>query len=83
MITFFIDISCSLPDKPKASEKIDQYILKVEDFVGRARKLENDILRYYHCLFFSWPLQILWRVCMSNKFHTQVNLCMNANEQVL
>ncbi|KAL3018302.1 hypothetical protein AAZX31_05G021400 [Glycine max] len=34
-----------LPDKPKASEKIDQYILKVEDFVGRARKLENDILR--------------------------------------
>ncbi|TKY55041.1 hypothetical protein E2542_SST19455 [Spatholobus suberectus] len=34
-----------LPDKLKASEKIDQYILKVEDFVGRARKLENDILR--------------------------------------
>ncbi|KAH1117354.1 hypothetical protein GLYMA_17G077400v4 [Glycine max] len=34
-----------LPDKPKASEKIDQYILKVEDFVDRARKLENDMLR--------------------------------------
>ncbi|KAJ1438887.1 hypothetical protein SESBI_02658 [Sesbania bispinosa] len=34
-----------LPDKLKSSEKIDQCILKVEDFVGRARKLENDILR--------------------------------------
>ncbi|KAK7388882.1 hypothetical protein VNO78_23709 [Psophocarpus tetragonolobus] len=34
-----------MPDKLKASEKIDQYILKVEDFAGRARKLENDILR--------------------------------------
>ncbi|KAJ1421832.1 hypothetical protein SESBI_13470 [Sesbania bispinosa] len=34
-----------LPDKLKSSEKIDQCILKVEDFVGRVRKLENDILR--------------------------------------
>ncbi|KAK7265851.1 hypothetical protein RJT34_33475 [Clitoria ternatea] len=33
------------PDKPKSSEKIDEYILKVEDFSCRARKLENDILR--------------------------------------
>nr|KYP55456.1 hypothetical protein KK1_001668 [Cajanus cajan] len=34
-----------LPDKLKSSEKIDQCILNVENFVGRARKLENDILR--------------------------------------
>ncbi|XP_068464590.1 uncharacterized protein [Phaseolus vulgaris] len=34
-----------MPDKLKASEKFDQYNLKVEDFDGRARKLENDILR--------------------------------------
>ncbi|OIV99976.1 hypothetical protein TanjilG_26314 [Lupinus angustifolius] len=34
-----------LPDKLKSSQKIDQYILKVEDFVGRAKKLENDISR--------------------------------------
>ncbi|KAL2322102.1 hypothetical protein Fmac_026481 [Flemingia macrophylla] len=34
-----------LPDKLKSSEKIDQYILKVEDFAGRVKKLENDILR--------------------------------------
>ncbi|XP_027369178.1 uncharacterized protein LOC113874997 isoform X2 [Abrus precatorius] len=34
-----------LPDKLKSSEKNDQYILKVEDFAGRAKKLENDILR--------------------------------------
>ncbi|XP_057419280.1 uncharacterized protein LOC130713530 isoform X2 [Lotus japonicus] len=34
-----------LPDTLKPSEKIDQCISKVEDFVGRARKLENDILR--------------------------------------
>ncbi|KAF1875956.1 hypothetical protein Lal_00006587 [Lupinus albus] len=34
-----------LPDKPKSSQKIDQYILKVEDFVGRAKKLESDISR--------------------------------------
>lgn len=47
IIDFFVDIFCSLPDKLKSVEKIDQYILKVEDFVGRARKLENDILRYY------------------------------------
>ncbi|KAK7411354.1 hypothetical protein VNO78_02787 [Psophocarpus tetragonolobus] len=34
-----------LPEKCKSSEKIDHYILKVTDFVGRARKLEDDILR--------------------------------------
>ncbi|XP_061346600.1 uncharacterized protein LOC133292225 isoform X2 [Gastrolobium bilobum] len=34
-----------LPDNLNASKKVDQYIFKVEDFVGRARKLENDILR--------------------------------------
>ncbi|KAE9601922.1 hypothetical protein Lal_00041006 [Lupinus albus] len=37
-------VSC-LPDKLKSSQKIDQYILKVEDFIGRAKKLENDISR--------------------------------------
>ena len=36
----------SLPEKHKSSEKVDQYILKVmEDLVGRAKKLESDILR--------------------------------------
>ncbi|XP_050870897.1 uncharacterized protein LOC127073740 isoform X3 [Lathyrus oleraceus] len=34
-----------LPNKLKSSDKIDQYILKVEDFSDRARKLENDMLR--------------------------------------
>ncbi|XP_004508686.1 uncharacterized protein [Cicer arietinum] len=33
------------PNKLKSSDKIDQYILKVEDFSDRARKLENDMLR--------------------------------------
>ncbi|OIW19655.1 hypothetical protein TanjilG_18465 [Lupinus angustifolius] len=37
-------VSC-LPDKLKSSQKIDQYILKVEDFAGRAKKLDNDISR--------------------------------------
>ncbi|KAL2340708.1 hypothetical protein Fmac_008648 [Flemingia macrophylla] len=34
-----------LPEKCKSSDKIDHYILKVTDFIGRARKLEDDILR--------------------------------------
>ncbi|KAG5148937.1 hypothetical protein AAZX31_06G191900 [Glycine max] len=34
-----------LPEKCKSSDKIDHYILKVTDFVDRARKLEDDILR--------------------------------------
>ncbi|CAL0307187.1 unnamed protein product [Lupinus luteus] len=34
-----------LPIKVNSSQKIDQYILKAEDFVGRAKKLENDISR--------------------------------------
>ncbi|KAL3024889.1 hypothetical protein AAZX31_04G149400 [Glycine max] len=34
-----------LSEKCKSSDKIDHYILKVTDFVGRARKLEDDILR--------------------------------------
>ncbi|XP_057722743.1 uncharacterized protein LOC130936647 isoform X1 [Arachis stenosperma] len=34
-----------LHDKLKSSEKNDHYIRQVEDFVGRMRKLENDILR--------------------------------------
>ncbi|CAI8610120.1 unnamed protein product [Vicia faba] len=34
-----------LPNKLKSSDKIDQYILKVEEFSDRARKLENDMLR--------------------------------------
>ncbi|XP_022635185.1 uncharacterized protein LOC106757592 isoform X3 [Vigna radiata var. radiata] len=34
-----------LHEKCKSSDKIDQYILKVTDFVGRTRKLEDDILR--------------------------------------
>ncbi|XP_058761531.1 uncharacterized protein LOC131634897 isoform X2 [Vicia villosa] len=34
-----------LPNKHKSSDKIDQYILKVEEFSDRARKLENDMLR--------------------------------------
>ncbi|RDX60434.1 hypothetical protein CR513_61423, partial [Mucuna pruriens] len=33
-----------LPEKCKSSDKNDHYILKVTDFVGRARKLEDDIL---------------------------------------
>jgi len=79
-LIFFIGLFCSMPDKLKASEKFDQYNLKVEDFDGRARKLENDILRYYQCLFFLCPWQILWLVCMSNRFHTQGHLCMSAFE---
>ncbi|KAK2411411.1 dentin sialophosphoprotein [Trifolium repens] len=35
-----------LPNKLKSSDKIDQYILKVEDYSDRARKLENDMLRW-------------------------------------
>ncbi|GAU24638.1 hypothetical protein TSUD_208630 [Trifolium subterraneum] len=35
-----------LPNKLKSSDKIDQYILKVEDYSDRARKLENDLLRW-------------------------------------
>jgi hypothetical protein len=35
-----------LPKKLKSSDKIDQYILKVEDYSDRARKLENDMLRW-------------------------------------
>ncbi|KAK4252502.1 hypothetical protein QN277_014494 [Acacia crassicarpa] len=35
-----------LPEKHKSPEKIDQYMLKVmEDLFGRAKKLENEILR--------------------------------------
>ncbi|KAE9602207.1 hypothetical protein Lalb_Chr12g0197101 [Lupinus albus] len=34
-----------LPIKLNSCQKIDQYILKAEDFVGRAKKLENDISR--------------------------------------
>ncbi|XP_027363907.1 uncharacterized protein LOC113871183 isoform X2 [Abrus precatorius] len=34
-----------LPETCKSSNKIDHYLLKVMDFVGRARKLEDDILR--------------------------------------
>ncbi|XP_061342987.1 uncharacterized protein LOC133289133 isoform X2 [Gastrolobium bilobum] len=34
-----------LHEKRKSSDKIDHYILKVMDLVGRARKLEDDILR--------------------------------------
>ncbi|KAK7301565.1 hypothetical protein RJT34_12432 [Clitoria ternatea] len=33
-----------LPEKCKSSDKID-YVVKVMDFVGKARKLEDDILR--------------------------------------
>ncbi|ESW10249.1 hypothetical protein PHAVU_009G193100 [Phaseolus vulgaris] len=32
-------------EKCKSSHKIDQYILKVTDFIGRAKKLEDNILR--------------------------------------
>lgn len=38
---------CSRPNRLKSSDKIDQYISKVEDFSDRARKLENDVMRYY------------------------------------
>jgi len=61
-INFLTGVFCSLHDKLKASGKFDQYNLKVEDFDGRARKLENDILRYYQCLFVSWLWPILWSV---------------------
>ncbi|KAJ1406253.1 hypothetical protein SESBI_25172 [Sesbania bispinosa] len=37
-----------LPEKSKSFDKIDRYILKITDFVDRTRKLEDDILRYYH-----------------------------------
>ncbi|CAJ2664633.1 unnamed protein product [Trifolium pratense] len=35
-----------LPNKLKSSDKIDRYILKVKDYSDRARKLENDMLRW-------------------------------------
>lgn len=38
---------CSSSEKPKTTERIgDMYFSKVvEEFIGRARQLENDLLR--------------------------------------
>ncbi|KAF1867548.1 hypothetical protein Lal_00049977 [Lupinus albus] len=53
-----------LPIKLNSCQKIDQYILKAEDFVGRAKKLENDIsrLKYGCCSYCVKMLLALARV---------------------
>lgn len=52
--------------KLTTSERIDQYYSKVvEDFIGRAKKLESDLLRWLHVLnvlffFFGWVCKELY-----------------------
>jgi len=78
-----IDVFCRLHEKSKSSDKIDQYILKVTDFVGRTRKLEDDILRYYCSIYFYalYPFFLfstlgVWSIQVANLMHGFIFLCM-------
>lgn len=47
-----LHVHCSLSENLKTPERRDKYFSKVvEDFIGRARKLESELLRYPHFLY--------------------------------